>query len=51
MIIGEISLRKKEKLKNVAKDIGVNVIVFAFWANIGKIIRKIRRWRRKNAKG
>ena len=49
MIIGEISLRKKAKLKDVAKDIGVNVFIFTFWAYVGKIIRKIRRWRKKNA--
>ena len=49
MIIGEISLRKKEKLKAVANDIGVNGIIFAFWAYVGKIIRRIRRKLRKNA--
>ena len=48
MIIGEISLRKKAKLKDVAKDINVNICVFAIVAYLGKIIRKIRRWRRKN---
>lgn len=48
MIIGEISLRKKAKLKDVAKDINVNICVFAIAAYLGKIIRKIRRWRRKN---
>ena len=48
MIIGEISLRKKEKLKQVAKDLEVNIITFAFFAHAGKIIRKIRRWRRKS---
>ena len=48
MIIGEISLRKKAKLKDVAKDINVNIFVFAVAAYLGKIIRKIRRWRRKN---
>lgn len=48
MIIGEISLRKKAKLKDIAKDINVNIVVFAIAAYLGKIIRKIRRWRRKN---
>lgn len=48
MIIGEISLRKKVKLKDVARDINVNIVVFGIAAYLGKIIRKIRRWRRNN---
>lgn len=50
MIIGEISLRRKEKLKLVAKDIGVCPLAFRFWAYAGKIIRKIRRLRKKDGK-
>ena len=48
MIIGEISLRKKANLKDVAKEINVNIATFTFLAYLGKIIRKIRRWRRKD---
>ena len=48
MIIGEISLRKKEKLKHVAKEINVNAFVFFMTAYLGKFIRMIRRWNRKD---
>lgn len=47
MIIGEISLRKKVKLKDVARDINVNPLVFGIAAYSGKIIRRIKRWLRK----
>ena len=47
MIIGEISLRKKVKLKDVARDINVNIVVLGIAAYLGKIIRKIRRWCRE----
>ena len=40
--------RRKEKLKEIAKEIGVNSLRFTFWAHVGRIIRKIRRMRRKN---
>lgn len=42
MIIGEISLRRKEKLNIVAKDIGINKLIFALTAHVGRIIKKIR---------
>lgn len=42
MIIGEISLRKKCKLKPIANEIGINLVVFVFFSYLGKIIRKIR---------
>lgn len=42
MIIGDISLRKKLKLRDVARDISVNAAVFAIAAYSGKIIRKIK---------
>ena len=51
MIIGDISIRRKEKLKEIAKEIGVNYLRFAFWAHVGRIIRKIRHMRRKNGQG
>lgn len=47
MIIGDISIRRKEKLKVVAREIGVNFLVFVFWARTGRIIRKIRHLFRK----
>ena len=48
MIFGDISIRRKEKLKQVAKEINVNPVSFFFWAHIGKIIRKIKHKIRKN---
>ena len=34
--------------EDVAKEINVNIATFTFLAYLGKIIRKIRRWRRKD---
>ncbi len=48
MNVGNVSIKRKEKLRKVAKEIGVNPLRFAFWARVGRIIRKIRRMRRKN---
>ena len=44
MIIGEISLRKKCKLKSIASEINVNFAIFVFFAYFGKTIKKIKRW-------
>ena len=42
MIIGEISLRKKEKISAVARDIDVSPLALFFWAYSGKMIRRMR---------